>query len=173
MCIRDSVSACAGQTQAQEFKLFDHTVQVHGFVSQGFVYTNDNNWLTMNTSDGSAAMTDFALNMSSQLTDKLRVGAQGYDRNLGQLGQYHPSLDWALADCLLYTSIRHEEQQRQQEHQGGQRRPIVYAANSPSRSPARQHPSNQAMDQIEEKQQQRGKEGKPLGNCLLYTSRCV
>jgi hypothetical protein len=92
------VSACAGQTQAQEFKLFDHTVQVHGFVSQGFVYTNDNNWLTMNTSDGSAAMTDFALNMSSQVTDKLRVGAQGYDRNLGQLGQYHPSLDWALAD---------------------------------------------------------------------------
>jgi hypothetical protein len=71
---------------------------VHGFVSQGFVYTNDNNWLTMNTSDGSAAMTDFALNMSSQVTDKLRVGAQGYDRNLGQLGQYHPSLDWALAD---------------------------------------------------------------------------
>jgi len=92
------VSACAGQIQAQEFKLFDRTVQVHGFVSQGFVYTNDNNWLTMNTSDGSAAMTDFALNMSSQVTDKLRVGAQGYDRNLGQLGQYHPSLDWALAD---------------------------------------------------------------------------
>ena len=25
--------------QAQEFKLFDHTVQVHGFASQGFVYT--------------------------------------------------------------------------------------------------------------------------------------
>ena len=92
------VSACAGQIQAQEFKLFDRTVQVHGFVSQGFVYTDDNNWLTMNTSDGSAAMTDFALNMSSQVTDKLRVGAQGYDRNLGQLGQYHPSLDWALAD---------------------------------------------------------------------------
>jgi len=90
----------AGQItlQAQEFKLLDRTVQVHGFVSQGFIYTNDNNWLTMNTSQGSAAFTDFGLNMSSQLTDKLRVGAQGYDRNLGQLGQYHPSLDWAVAD---------------------------------------------------------------------------
>jgi hypothetical protein len=84
--------------QAQEFKLFDRTVQVHGFVSQGFAYTNDNNWLTMNTSQGSAAFTDFGLNLSTQLTDKLRVGAQGYDRNLGQLGQYHPSLDWACAD---------------------------------------------------------------------------
>jgi hypothetical protein len=84
--------------QAQEFKLFDRTVQVHGFVSQGFAYTNGNNWLTMNTSQGSAAFTDFGLNLSTQLTDKLHVGAQGYDRNLGQLGQYHPSLDWAFAD---------------------------------------------------------------------------
>jgi hypothetical protein len=91
---------CAGRValQAQEFKLFDRTVQVHGYVSQGFVYTNDNNWLTMGTSSGSAAMTDMALNASSQITDKLRIGAQGFDRNLGQLGQYHPSLDWAFAD---------------------------------------------------------------------------
>jgi hypothetical protein len=91
---------CAGRINlyAQEFKLFDRTVQVHGFASQGFVYTNDNNWLTMNTSQGSAAFTDFGLHVSSQLTDKLRVGAQIYDRNLGQLGQYHPDLDWAFAD---------------------------------------------------------------------------
>jgi hypothetical protein len=84
--------------RAQEFKLLDRTIQAHGFVSQGFVYTNDNNWLTMNTSQGSATFTDFGLNLSSQITDKLWIGAQGYDRNLGQLGQYHPSLDWAVAD---------------------------------------------------------------------------
>jgi len=36
--------------------------------------------------------------VSTSVTDKLRVGAQLYDRNLGQLGQYHPSLDWAVAD---------------------------------------------------------------------------
>lgn len=83
---------------AQEFRVWDRTVQVHGFFSQGFVYTDQNNWLTMNTSQGSGAMTDMGLNMSSQLTDKLRVGAQVYDRNLGQLGQWHPSLDWAVAD---------------------------------------------------------------------------
>jgi hypothetical protein len=90
----------AGQIalQAQEFKLLDRTVQVHGYVSQGFVYTNHNNWLTMDTTDGSGAMTDMALNASSQITDKFRVGAQVFDRNLGQLGQYHPSLDWAFAD---------------------------------------------------------------------------
>lgn len=85
-------------SQAQEFKAWNRTVQVHGFFLQGFVYTDQNNWLTMNTSKGSGAMTDMGLNISSQLTDKLRVGAQVYDRNLGQLGQWHPSLDWAVAD---------------------------------------------------------------------------
>ncbi len=84
--------------QAQEFRLFDRAVQVHGYFSQGFVYTNDNNWLTMDTSSGSGAMTDFGLNVSSMVTDKLRVGAQGFDRNFGHLGEYHPSLDWAVVD---------------------------------------------------------------------------
>ena len=91
---------CAGQPalRAQEFKLFDRDVQIHGFASQGFIYTNDNNWLTMNTSQGSGAFTDFGINVSTNVTDRLRVGAQLYDRNLGQLGQYHPSLDWAVVD---------------------------------------------------------------------------
>jgi hypothetical protein len=90
---------CAAEmVHAQDFKVGHHTVQVHGFASQGLVYTDQNNWLTMNTSQGSGAITDMGLNMSSQLTDKFRVGAQVYDRNLGQLGQWHPSLDWATAD---------------------------------------------------------------------------
>ena len=84
--------------QAQEFKLFDREVQVHGWLSQGFLYTDQNNWLTMNTTSGSGAMTDMGLNMSAQVTDKFRIGAQVYDRNLGQLGQWHPLLDWADAD---------------------------------------------------------------------------
>jgi hypothetical protein len=92
--------SCVGQLalRAQDFTLFDRDVQVHGFASQGFVYTNHNNWLTMNTSQGSGAFTDFGINVSTNITDRLRVGAQLYDRNLGQLGQYHPSLDWAVVD---------------------------------------------------------------------------
>ena len=90
----------AGQLrlQAQEFKLFDRMVQVHGFASQGFVYTDQNNWLTMHSSQGSGAFTDFGANISTQITDKFRVGAQVYDRNLGNLGEWHPTLDWAFAD---------------------------------------------------------------------------
>src|SRR5260370_24380865 len=91
---------CAGRlsVNAQDFRLLDRDVQIHGFASQGFVYTNNNNWLTMNTRQGSAGLTDFGFNVSTSVTDRLRVGAQLYDRNLGQLGQYHPSLDWAVVD---------------------------------------------------------------------------
>jgi hypothetical protein len=94
------VCLCAGATmlRAQEFKLFDRKVQIHGFASQGFVYTDQNNWLTMHSSHGSGAFTDFGVNVSTQITDKLRVGAQVYDRNLGNLGEWHPMLDWAFVD---------------------------------------------------------------------------
>jgi hypothetical protein len=44
--------------QAQEFRVGDYGVQVHGFTSQGFAYTGANNWLTMTTTSGSAAFTD-------------------------------------------------------------------------------------------------------------------
>jgi hypothetical protein len=36
--------------------------------------------------------------MSAPITDKLHVGAQVYIRNIGTLGQWHPGLDWAIAD---------------------------------------------------------------------------
>lgn len=91
-------SAIPVAVQAQEFRLFDRKVQIHGFFSQGFAYSDNNNWLTMKTSDGSAAFTDFGANISVPITDKLRIGAQIYDRNVGNLGDWHPMLDWAYAD---------------------------------------------------------------------------
>lgn len=85
-----------------DFKLDGHDVQVHSFASQGFVFTGGgNNWLTMDTRNGSGAMTDLGMNISSRITDKLRVGAQIYDRNIGQLGKWHPSLDWGFVDYRL------------------------------------------------------------------------
>jgi hypothetical protein len=73
--------------QAQEFKIFNRTVQVHGFGSQGFAYSNDNSYLTMNTSKGSFNFDDLGVNVSARITDKFRVGAQGYTRRLGELNK--------------------------------------------------------------------------------------
>jgi hypothetical protein len=83
---------------AQEFRVLDRSVQLHGFGTEGYIYTNDNNWLTMATSKGSFNFTDVGLNLSTQVTDKVRIAAQGYDRDLGQLGKWHPQFDFYMAD---------------------------------------------------------------------------
>jgi len=81
-----------------DFKVDGLPVQVHSFLSQGFAYSNDNNYLTMKTSAGSFDFSDLGVNASTNLTDKFRVGAQFYTRNVGHLGEWTPTLDWAMAD---------------------------------------------------------------------------
>jgi hypothetical protein len=73
-------------------------VQVHSFGSQGFLYSNQNNYMSMPTSKGSFAMTDGGANISTRITDKFRVGAQVYLRNVGEFGNWRPSIDWAFGD---------------------------------------------------------------------------
>jgi hypothetical protein len=97
LCLSVSLSLLA-----QDFRIHGREVQIHGFASQGFVHTDENNWLTMETSHvGSGELTDVGVNASMQITDDFRIGAQGFDRKLGELGGWHPSVDWALADYKI------------------------------------------------------------------------
>jgi hypothetical protein len=92
-------AALPGVLQAQfNFEVAGRKAQVHTFVSQGFAYSNQNNYLTMDTSKGSFGLTDFGFNITLRMSDKFRVGAQVYDRNIGHLGDWHPTVDWAVAD---------------------------------------------------------------------------
>jgi hypothetical protein len=79
------------------FDVAGRQVQVHGSASEGFAFSNNNNYLTMDTTNGSS-FTDGSANISSQITDKFRVGAQIYVRDIGRLGLWHPQLDWAFGD---------------------------------------------------------------------------
>ena len=51
-------------------------IQIHGFVTQGLLYSSHNNYLTANTTNGSVQWTDGAISVSDSVTDKLRVGIQ-------------------------------------------------------------------------------------------------
>jgi hypothetical protein len=94
-----AVCAAPAALDAQfDFNVDGRDVQFHSFAQQGFGYTNENNFLTMPTSQGSFAMTDAGVNASVAITDKFRVGAQVYARNIGDLGNYHVQLDWAYGD---------------------------------------------------------------------------
>src|ERR1700674_5432361 len=80
--------------QAQvHFDVSGREVQVHGFLSEGFASSTDNNYLRMDTSQGSF-FTEAGLNVSSQIAPKLRVGVQAYDRYIGALGRGKVYLDW-------------------------------------------------------------------------------
>src|ERR1700676_5360264 len=71
-----------------DFNVAGRPVQVHSVASQGFAYSNQNNYLTMKTSQGSFDMTDLGFNVSMRVTDRFHVGAQLYSYNVGLLGRY-------------------------------------------------------------------------------------
>lgn len=79
-------------------QLAGESLQVHGFLTQGYAISDRNNYLTMATSRGTAQMTDGGLNLVWRVNGKLRVGVQAYDRYIGDLGKGQASIDWALLD---------------------------------------------------------------------------
>lgn len=97
-CCAAFLTPSAWVQQIPDLTVDGHTVQIHAFASQGFAGTDENNYLTMKTRSGSFAMTDFAINASTSITDKLRIGAQMYDYNVGNLGNWQPTLDWGYVD---------------------------------------------------------------------------
>ena len=77
--------------------LDDLNIQIHGYATQGFLYTAHNNILTANSINGSPAWTEAVVNLTAQPNAKLRIGVQGRYFLLGTLGNAI-TLDWAAAD---------------------------------------------------------------------------
>jgi len=73
------------------------SVDVHGFVSQGYLHSTGNDFAAGST-DGTFAYNEVGLNISSQVTDRLRVGAQLFAYDLGDYGNNELLIDWAYGD---------------------------------------------------------------------------
>jgi hypothetical protein len=58
-------------------------VQIHGFATQGFLYSSANNYLTMPSSHGSLQWTEGAISVNDPLSDNLRVGIQIHMYQMG------------------------------------------------------------------------------------------
>jgi hypothetical protein len=84
---------------AQDFGSDKEMVAIHGFVSQGYMQSSDNNFYG-NTIDGTFKFNEFGLNFSSQVTENLHIGMQLFSRNLGYLGGSQIVIDWAYGDYL-------------------------------------------------------------------------
>jgi hypothetical protein len=72
-------------------------VAVHGFVSQGAFVSTANDYLG-HSERGSFEFSEAAVNVSTEVVDRLRVGAQLFTRDLGPVGNYAMTLDWAYLD---------------------------------------------------------------------------
>jgi len=85
------------QFSASGQSMDDLNLQVHGYATQGFIYTTHNNIFTTDSSDGSAAWTNAVVNIGAQLTPKLHIAMQGRYYLLGNYGN-KIVMDWAMAD---------------------------------------------------------------------------
>jgi len=72
-------------------------VQIHGFVSQGYMISDRNNYLA-ETESGTFEFQDAAINFSKFFSPEFHVGCQFFARDIGNTGNDKIELDWAFAD---------------------------------------------------------------------------
>jgi hypothetical protein len=80
-------------------------LRINGFVSQGYMKTGDNNWLAVDSVDGTTQLNEVGITLNAPVTEKLRVGIQLLSRDLGDEGNNDIRLDWAFGDYRLSDSF--------------------------------------------------------------------
>jgi hypothetical protein len=77
--------------------------EVHGFGSQGFLLTTGNDYLVADSKRGSFQLSEVGINLSKNLTEKLRFGAQLFAQDFGAAGNYTPQIDWFGLDYRQFN----------------------------------------------------------------------
>ncbi|MBF0452354.1 MAG: hypothetical protein HQK75_16750 [Candidatus Magnetomorum sp.] len=73
-------------------------IQLHGFISQGFVWSKTHNFLFDNLDHGSFEFNELGLTVSKNISDSLHLGIQFFSRDQGDVGNNTLMVDWAYAD---------------------------------------------------------------------------
>jgi hypothetical protein len=81
----------------------DGRVQLHGFLTQGAVFTTHNNFYGNTRDHVGLDFREIGLNFSAQPFSRLRLSAQGMSRWTGKTDVGEPWLDFALADLTLFN----------------------------------------------------------------------
>ena len=79
---------------------FAESVAIHGFITQGYLKTDKNNYLA-DTEKGSFEINEMGINFNTYLNDDTKIGIQFFARDLGDLGNDKVTVDWAYADRQL------------------------------------------------------------------------
>jgi hypothetical protein len=76
----------------------DNKIQIHGYATQGFLYSSNNNFLATKSKQGDFNWQEAVATLNSNIVDRLRIGVQIRASQLGQTGAPIINLDWASAD---------------------------------------------------------------------------
>jgi hypothetical protein len=94
--LNGAIAIALGAASAFSQSLDDWNIQIHGYATQGFLYTTQNNIFTTGSSDDSPVWTEAVVNIGAQPIPKLRIGVQARYFLLGNFGNAI-SFDWAAA----------------------------------------------------------------------------
>lgn len=96
----------AGAVHAQSSS---ESLQIHGFATQGFLFSSHNNFVERHASVGDPGWTDAVISFTDTPLPKLRVGVQVHYSRLGDVSGDTPLIvDWALGDYQVnnYFGVR-------------------------------------------------------------------
>lgn len=77
-------------------------IDIHGFVTQGYLLTDDNNFMADTADNGSLQYNEIGINFTGDVSDRLRMGIQFLARDLGKMGNKELTIDWAVADYSFF-----------------------------------------------------------------------
>jgi len=81
------------------------TIRLNGFMSQGFIKSWDNNFLTNTEASGTFDFNELGFSLAINLSPKLRLGFQLLSRDFGDVGNNRINLDWGFFDYRLHDSL--------------------------------------------------------------------
>ena len=73
----------------------DGDIQMHGFVSQGYLKSTEHNYLG-DTKDGSYEFNEIGVSFAVPVTEDLNFGIQFFSRDIGEIGNNELIVDWAF-----------------------------------------------------------------------------
>ena len=82
---------------------YGNDVQIHGFITQGFIHTSDNSFFG-DSENGSFDFTELGVNASYRVTPSILVSGQVLSRRAGEMSDGSPSIDFALVDWTAFHS---------------------------------------------------------------------
>ena len=82
----------------------DQPVNIHGFISQGYLQSTRNDFIT-DSEDGTWQFNEFALNFSYTPIEKLLISLQLFARDLGSVGNDDINVDFAFADYRVWDML--------------------------------------------------------------------